>query len=679
MFYSNDLLTLRGGGKFNLIWLLSTTSDKASLARKRKGDLLSLNYKNIVEELEKLFPVTGKKTSLSLRTSAILMHGIFISFKLRADFLNNDTIKLLATTTRVNGRRNIDTSVATTSRKTDIALEEYLDLTRFGEVKEVADTFQELNLEPEEISARQRAVTMVEADLPPRIEDEWSFSNGTDLPMVPDIEAIEEMRSIFDEPVTTNPPPTAGNIANAQTEAMELDDPRLHADDLNSILHPGGQDDVNSDIAAPPVKPRIGSNPRIEVTPAITEERQSRISPVHIIPEQPNMDVDDTSVVNDVFRPPDMAQGEEQPYVPDDNGPVIHPPEDVPLPAVEVGRGESLSSMELSPVRSVPKKRKRKAVLCIHVDQETQIPGDQVKAQMQNYTDLLRPQEDETARISRPRMITGNDKKIEYPRVLGNELNSLLMEAQDECANTDGNYYWDEEIQPPMDPPPEVEPDDAQTLEVPPRDVSEMRDESNLRRESFNESSVLNPQGNLHSTMVDAGEVSTAKPQEDILMEDIQEESHQDGLLQPPVGEPILSPPRVMEAGLVLDPLPVLSPSRNVTVPEQEEEGAPAAAPGNITSPTGYDEFTQGLSQRFPEVGTVDEGFDETTSTLAFGEALKSRIGGRKEGRFSDLVDDNMSRRDVAKTFLQMLVSNKQQRVEVTQDICYGEIRFLVS
>ena len=99
MFYSNDLLTLRGGGKFNLIWLLSTTSDKVSLARKRKADILSLNYKTIVEELQKLFPVTGKKTSLSLRTSAVLMHGVFISFKLRVDFLNNDTIKLLTTTT----------------------------------------------------------------------------------------------------------------------------------------------------------------------------------------------------------------------------------------------------------------------------------------------------------------------------------------------------------------------------------------------------------------------------------------------------------------------------------------------------------------------------------------------------------------------------------------------------
>ena len=99
MFYSNDLLTLRGGGKFNLIWLLSTTSDKVSLARKRKADILSLNYKTIVEELQKLFPVTGKKTSLSLRTSAVLMHGVFISFKLRVDFLKNDTIKLLATTT----------------------------------------------------------------------------------------------------------------------------------------------------------------------------------------------------------------------------------------------------------------------------------------------------------------------------------------------------------------------------------------------------------------------------------------------------------------------------------------------------------------------------------------------------------------------------------------------------
>ena len=95
------------------------------------------------------------------------------------------------------------------------------------------------------------------------------------------------MRSIFDDPSTTNQP--AGHPA-VQTEAMEVDEPNLPDAGLHSLLQPTGQDDVNSDIAAPPVKPRYGSNPRIEATPAITEERQSRISPVLSVPEQPNME-----------------------------------------------------------------------------------------------------------------------------------------------------------------------------------------------------------------------------------------------------------------------------------------------------------------------------------------------------------------------------------------------------
>merc|ERR1719154_604357 len=421
---------------------------------------------------------------------------------------------------------------------------------------------------------------------------------------------------------------------------------------LHSLLHPPGQDDLNSDIA-PPVKPRIGSNPRIEVTPAITEEKQSRIYPVINIPEQPNMDVDDTNLVIDVFRPP-QDQEEQLPAVqipdivvdevPDEVAPIVHPPVDAdPQPPAE--REESPQSMELSLVKKVPKKRKRKAAPCIHVDQETQIPGDQVKAQMENYNDLLRPREDEAARIQRPRFI--EDKRIVYPRRLGESLQSLFMDAEKNGASAESHYDWEEEqeeVQPQLDLPQNVAP------EVPAQDVSEMRDDSNLRRESFNESSILNPQGNLHSTMVEEELPSIAKPRDitRMAMEGIQEELEQTGHLQPPVVDHVASPPRGKEAEVDIEP---------------------------ITSPPGYEEFSQGLSQRNLEAGTVDEGFDETTSTLAFGEALRAKIGGRKEGRFCDLVDNNTSRRDAAKTFLQMLVANKQEKVEIKQENCYEEIK----
>ena len=561
----------------------------------------------------------------------------------------------------VNGRGNID--LEPTSRKTDLVFEKYDDID-FGDVKDVANEFQVLNLEPEEVSARQRAVTMVEADLPPRIEDEWSFSNGPDQQLViPDVEEMEEMRSIFDVVITTNHP---ADRPAAQTAAMEVDDQNLPDVGLHSLLHPPGQDDVHSDIAAPPIKPRYGSNPRIEVTPAITEERQSRISPVLSVPEQPNMDVDDSIPVNDVFRPeiPDIVVDD----APDDAAPIVHPPADAdPQPPALVEREESPQSMELSPVKKLPKKRKRKAAPCIHVDQETQIPGDRVKAQMENYNDLLRPKENEAARIQRPRTI--NDKSIVYPRRLGESLKSLFTDAEKDGASTEGHYDWEEEeeIQPQLDLPPDF------SLEVPAQDVSEMRDDSNLRRESFNESSILNPQGNLHSTMVEEEVPSISQPRDDtrMAMEAIQEESEQTGHLQPPAVDPIVSPPRGRgkEADTDIEPIaaaPLL------------EEDATAATGLNITSPTGYEEFSQGLSQRNFEAATVDEGFDESTSTLAFGEALRARIGGRKESRFSDLVDNNTSRRDVAKTFLQMLVANKQEKVEITQENCYKEIKLVV-
>ena len=41
MFYSTELLPK--GGKFNLVWLLSTTSSPDQLAKKRRKDLLKIN------------------------------------------------------------------------------------------------------------------------------------------------------------------------------------------------------------------------------------------------------------------------------------------------------------------------------------------------------------------------------------------------------------------------------------------------------------------------------------------------------------------------------------------------------------------------------------------------------------------------------------------------------------
>ena len=501
MFYSHDLLTLRGGGKFNLLWLLSTT-DRAAVAKKRRADILSIKYKKIVEELQKLFPASGRETSLSLRTSAVLMHGVFVSFKLRVEFLNNDTMKLLATTTsklislllnvfylrsylEVEGKGGIDLKSPKKTGGMPIAPDEFLDFSRFGDVNEVASNLQELLLTPEEVSARQRAVTMVEADLPPRLEDEWSFTNGDGNPLPTDIDAIEEMRTIFD-------------------------DPREVTNQL--------QEDVNPDIIAPPVKPRIGSNPRIEVTPAITEERRTRISPVHA----PNFEETAVTVAaepnlpDDVFRAPEVQEiGEGPPQIPDIvvTG-AIGPHE----------KGGSPSSMELAPVQEEPRRKKRKVVPCIHLDQETQIPSEEIRNHLLNYEDLLRPRQEETARILRPRRL---DNAKAPGRNLGFGLGKLYVDAINLGEEGEGHQFdWDGEPLPmEVDPPiAEVAPnvEAGPMLEVPAQDQESLiRDEGNLRL-SFNTS--VNP---LTSTLIENGDQGVFQKNP--------EEPEESGHLLPPI------------------------------------------------------------------------------------------------------------------------------------------------
>ena len=60
MFYSTDLLSVRGGGKFNLVWMLSSTNNVDKLAKGRKKDILALKISATCDDLLKLFPVTGK-------------------------------------------------------------------------------------------------------------------------------------------------------------------------------------------------------------------------------------------------------------------------------------------------------------------------------------------------------------------------------------------------------------------------------------------------------------------------------------------------------------------------------------------------------------------------------------------------------------------------------------------
>ena len=64
------------------------------LFRKCRAQLTKTNIKKLCGELSKMFPVTGKTNSFSLRTSALLTHGIMMMFKFKIDLVRKDLMRL---------------------------------------------------------------------------------------------------------------------------------------------------------------------------------------------------------------------------------------------------------------------------------------------------------------------------------------------------------------------------------------------------------------------------------------------------------------------------------------------------------------------------------------------------------------------------------------------------------
>ena len=62
--------------------------------RKCRSQLLKTNIKKMCLELSKMFPVSGKSNSFSLRTSAMLTHGIVLVYKFNIELVKQDLIRL---------------------------------------------------------------------------------------------------------------------------------------------------------------------------------------------------------------------------------------------------------------------------------------------------------------------------------------------------------------------------------------------------------------------------------------------------------------------------------------------------------------------------------------------------------------------------------------------------------
>ena len=97
MFFSKDLLSVKGG-KFGTIWLLATTKDRKTVVKKKRAELIRTDMSKLCMELRRMFPVQRKEKSFSLRTSSILMYGdgICINLSVISEDLRRAVMLLLS-------------------------------------------------------------------------------------------------------------------------------------------------------------------------------------------------------------------------------------------------------------------------------------------------------------------------------------------------------------------------------------------------------------------------------------------------------------------------------------------------------------------------------------------------------------------------------------------------------
>ena len=79
------------------------------LFRKCRAQLTKTDIKKLCVELSKMFPVTGKTNSFSLRTSALLTHGIMMMFKFKIDLVRKDLMRLFIYVNIVHGKFLVST------------------------------------------------------------------------------------------------------------------------------------------------------------------------------------------------------------------------------------------------------------------------------------------------------------------------------------------------------------------------------------------------------------------------------------------------------------------------------------------------------------------------------------------------------------------------------------------
>ena len=215
-----------------------------------------------------------------------------------------------------------------------------------------------------EMEARRRAVTMVEVDNPLVAPlDDWATPTEDELP-----------RGTLDMFGAT------GLL------------PDVLPDELASVLHE--EVDLSAMVPPPPVRPTSASDPNVEITPTVQEEKKKRS------PRQPAEDIANPGDIEDII-PPDIVV---EPPVVDEEVPVqkkrkssriadLSMEEAQPAiiqPPAAAEEGELPVSFELPEVTSKPPKKKKRKMSRLPVDETTQLPTAVIKGQMEDPGDLLR-------------------------------------------------------------------------------------------------------------------------------------------------------------------------------------------------------------------------------------------------------------------------------------------------
>ena len=481
-------------------------------------------------------------------------------------------------------------------------------------------------LTAQEEEARRRAVTMLEFD-GPRPEEDWS-STSLDLPRLTEEEA-EEARRMMEENMRIMEQDNIGADINERTVAPD-------------------DDDLHVTVAAPPVKPRIGSNVRIEETPDVgSEERPRRrspqpgdiIQPFEMRVEEPSPDNSQEGVPPPVIQPPEIQDDQPSPAQVREAGDI---PDQVPQTDQQVVD----DPLELSDLHQSqqPKRKKRRLTRPIIVDGEPQIRGEVIKAQCVDYGDTLTSR----APIDPKLALYSLNTRDQPGRRLGTALGKSWKDAMVKPRGAETIYDWDDEAVQVHDQEEEL----AAALNTLDQDVSKMRDDDrselregdvsrlnnvpetshlNVPKDTVNDQDAPPPPGN-HSTAFDFIPEEVVEPEQENLDQ---------------------------------------QPQNNIN--DVEEPRA-----GDLSDPD-YQLFNEGLHLS-SSIINIDTGSVSSSRTVEVADTVqhvRDTLGSTR-GSFKDLAPATMKRRDVAMMFFNLLVANKEEVIEMSQDGCYEDVSVVI-